>query len=88
MLRLLLVASLILPGALQDPPKTGPETEKRFPPFLTYDGNHWTEAGHQYVSQQMLKKFRWVSRWSRIFPESISGRPLLDRSRPPSFNLS
>jgi lysophospholipase L1-like esterase len=25
--------------------------------FLTYDGNHWTEAGHQYVAEQMLKKF-------------------------------
>jgi lysophospholipase L1-like esterase len=23
--------------------------------FLTYDGNHWTEAGHEYVAQQMLK---------------------------------
>jgi lysophospholipase L1-like esterase len=26
--------------------------------FLTYDGNHWTETGHQYVAQQMLKKFK------------------------------
>jgi len=26
--------------------------------FLTYDGNHWTEAGHQYVAEQMLKKFK------------------------------
>lgn len=26
--------------------------------FLTYDGNHWTEAGHQFVAQQMLKKFK------------------------------
>lgn len=26
--------------------------------FLTYDGNHWTEAGHRYVADQMLKKFR------------------------------
>lgn len=25
--------------------------------FLTYDGNHWTEAGHRYVAEQMLKKF-------------------------------
>ena len=25
--------------------------------FLTYDGNHWTEAGHEYVAEQMLKKF-------------------------------
>ena len=26
--------------------------------FLTYDGNHWTETGHQYVAEQMLKKFQ------------------------------
>jgi len=26
--------------------------------FLTYDGNHWTETGHKYVSEQMLKKFK------------------------------
>jgi hypothetical protein len=26
--------------------------------FLTYDGNHWTEAGHQFVAEQMLKKFK------------------------------
>ena len=26
--------------------------------FLTYDGNHWTEAGHQYVAEQMLKKLK------------------------------
>ena len=26
--------------------------------FLTYDGNHWTGAGHQYVAEQMLKKFQ------------------------------
>ena len=26
--------------------------------FLTYDGNHWTETGHQYVADQMLKKFK------------------------------
>jgi len=26
--------------------------------FLTYDGNHWTEAGHKYVSEEMLKKFK------------------------------
>src|SRR5262245_32911916 len=25
--------------------------------FLTYDGNHWTEEGHRYVAEQMLKKF-------------------------------
>jgi len=26
--------------------------------FLTYDGNHWTEAGHRYVMDQMMKKFK------------------------------
>jgi len=26
--------------------------------FLTYDGNHWTEAGHRFVADQMLKKFK------------------------------
>ena len=26
--------------------------------FLTYDGNHWTEEGHQFVAQQMLKKLK------------------------------
>ena len=26
--------------------------------FLTYDGNHWTETGHQFVAEQMLKKFK------------------------------
>jgi len=26
--------------------------------FLTYDGNHWTEAGHKYVAEQMLKTLR------------------------------
>ena len=26
--------------------------------FLTYDGNHWTEAGHRYVADQMLKKLK------------------------------
>lgn len=26
--------------------------------FLTYDGNHWTEEGHRYVAEQMLKKFK------------------------------
>jgi lysophospholipase L1-like esterase len=25
--------------------------------ILTYDGNHWNEAGHAYVAEQMLKKF-------------------------------
>jgi len=27
--------------------------------FLTYDGNHWTETGHKYVAEQMLKKFKF-----------------------------
>jgi lysophospholipase L1-like esterase len=26
--------------------------------LLTYDGNHWTETGHQYVAEQMLKKLK------------------------------
>src|SRR6185503_16961304 len=26
--------------------------------FLTYDGNHWTETGHQFVAGQMLGKFK------------------------------
>jgi lysophospholipase L1-like esterase len=26
--------------------------------ILTYDGNHWTETGHKYVAEQMLKKFQ------------------------------
>ena len=26
--------------------------------FLTYDGNHWTETGHKFVAEQMLKKFK------------------------------
>ncbi|HXJ56829.1 MAG TPA: SGNH/GDSL hydrolase family protein [Verrucomicrobiae bacterium] len=26
--------------------------------YLTYDGNHWTETGHRYVADQMLKKFK------------------------------
>lgn len=25
--------------------------------FLTYDGNHWTEAGHKFVAEKMLEKF-------------------------------
>jgi lysophospholipase L1-like esterase len=25
--------------------------------ILTYDGNHFTQAGHQFVAEQMLKKF-------------------------------
>jgi lysophospholipase L1-like esterase len=35
--------------------KHNPKNEKKG--FLTYDGNHWTEAGHKYVAEQMLKKF-------------------------------
>jgi lysophospholipase L1-like esterase len=31
--------------------------ENRAKGFLTYDGNHWTEAGHRYVAEQMLKRF-------------------------------
>lgn len=27
--------------------------------FLTYDGNHWTETGHKFVAEQMLKKFKY-----------------------------
>jgi len=26
--------------------------------ILTYDGNHFTQAGHQFVAEQMLKKFK------------------------------
>src|SRR5262245_29172510 len=26
--------------------------------FLTYDGNHFNDTGHQFVAEQMLKKFR------------------------------
>ena len=26
--------------------------------FLTYDDNHWTEVGHRFVADQMLKKFK------------------------------
>jgi lysophospholipase L1-like esterase len=26
--------------------------------FLTYDGNHFNDAGHQFVAEQMLNKFR------------------------------
>jgi lysophospholipase L1-like esterase len=36
--------------------KHNPENKKSG--FLTYDGNHWTEAGHRYVAEQMLKKFQ------------------------------
>ena len=27
--------------------------------ILTYDGNHWTETGHKYVAEQMLKRFKF-----------------------------
>ena len=36
--------------------KHNPENKPRG--FLTYDGNHWTEAGHKFVAEQMLKKFQ------------------------------
>ena len=36
--------------------KNNPENKPKG--FLTYDGNHWTEAGHQYVAEQMLKKLK------------------------------
>jgi isoamyl acetate esterase len=36
--------------------KNNPENKPRG--ILTYDGNHWTEAGHKYVAEQMLKKFQ------------------------------
>ncbi len=26
--------------------------------FLTYDGNHFNDTGHQFVAEQMMKKFR------------------------------
>jgi len=36
--------------------KNNPENKPKG--FLTYDGNHWTEAGHQVVAEQMLKKLK------------------------------
>jgi lysophospholipase L1-like esterase len=36
--------------------KNNPENKKSG--FLTYDGNHWTETGHKFVAEQMLKKFK------------------------------
>ena len=36
--------------------KHNPENKSKG--FLTYDGNHWTEEGHKYVAEQMLKKFK------------------------------
>jgi len=50
--------------ALVDLPQTFREYWKTHNPenkpkgFLTYDGNHWTEAGHRHVADQMLKKFK------------------------------
>jgi lysophospholipase L1-like esterase len=26
--------------------------------ILTYDGNHWNDAGHRFVAEQMLKRFK------------------------------
>ncbi len=26
--------------------------------ILTYDGNHFNDAGHKFVAEQMLKKFK------------------------------
>lgn len=36
--------------------KNNPDNKKRG--ILTYDGNHWTETGHKFVAEQMLKKFK------------------------------
>jgi lysophospholipase L1-like esterase len=36
--------------------KNNPENKPKG--VLTYDGNHWTEEGHKFVSEQMLKKFK------------------------------
>lgn len=36
--------------------KNNPENKPRG--FLTYDGNHWTEEGHKFVAEQMLKMFK------------------------------
>jgi lysophospholipase L1-like esterase len=36
--------------------KNNPENKPKG--FLTYDGNHWTEAGHAFVAEQMLKKLK------------------------------
>lgn len=36
--------------------KHNPENKPRG--FLTYDGNHWTEAGHAYVAGHLLKRFK------------------------------
>jgi hypothetical protein len=26
--------------------------------ILTYDGNHFNDAGHRFIAEQMLKKFK------------------------------
>lgn len=36
--------------------KNNPENKRSG--FLTYDGNHWTETGHKFVADLMLKKFK------------------------------
>ena len=36
--------------------KNNPENKPKG--FLTYDGNHWTETGHAFVAEQMLKKLK------------------------------
>ncbi len=33
-------------------------TENKSSGLLTYDGNHWNDTGHQFVADQMLKKFK------------------------------
>jgi isoamyl acetate esterase len=33
-------------------------TENKASGLLTYDGNHWNDTGHQFVAEQMLKKFK------------------------------
>ena len=33
-------------------------TENKPSGLLTYDGNHWNDAGHQFVAREMLKKFK------------------------------
>ncbi len=35
--------------------KNNPDKKPRG--VLTYDGNHWNETGHKFVSEKMLKKF-------------------------------
>jgi isoamyl acetate esterase len=33
-------------------------TENKGSGLLTYDGNHWNDAGHQFVAERMLAKFK------------------------------